>query len=441
MNISTIFEKAKEAGFSASEIYILESKQNSVSTCDGEIDEHQISTAKAISFRGLIDNKMGYAYSERMDDSIIDQLLQTAKECATLVEKDEREFIYAGASDYIEVEQFDTAIADLSPKEITDMALLLEKKLVNKVEKVESANIATQISKIHLANSRGLDLSFKNTQIVAYIFPILKDGDSGVVDSYAISANTSIASLDLDKVADTALKNVSRKVNAATIPSGSYKVILENKAFIGLLKAMKSAFFADVMQKGKSKLAGLEGTAIASLCVNLVDDPYMENSSASRGFDDEGFKTYKKYLIENGIFTGFLHNLSTAHKSGTLSTGNASKASVTSPIKVDASNLYIEPGTLSADELIAIAANGVYITDLDGLHSGANSITGDFSLSARGLMIENGKLTSAVKQIVVSGNFFDLLQDVEAVANDFEITFANVGSPSILIRKLSIAGK
>ena len=135
------------------------------------------------------------------------------------------------------------------------------------------------------------------------------------------------------------------------------------------------------------------------------------------------------------------HNLKTAKKDGVKTTGNAFKGGLASPVKVNSTNLYIDKGSRSFDELIEHVQEGLYITNLEGMHAGANSITGDFSLAAQGKLIENGELSRGVKQITVAGNFFDLLKDIEEVGADLKFGIHGTGSPSVVIKELSIAGE
>ena len=161
---------------------------------------------------------------------------------------------------------------------------------------------------------------------------------------------------------------------------------------------------------------------------------------ASCAFDDEGVATKAKNVIENGVLTTLLHNLKTAHKQGVATTGNASR-SYASPVGVSPSNFYFVPSEISYDELLTRLGDGLIITEVAGLHAGANAISGDFSLSAKGFRVREGKRAEAIKQITVAGNFYTLLKSVEAVGADLKFGTGSYGSPSLLIESLSIAGK
>ena len=148
-------------------------------------------------------------------------------------------------------------------------------------------------------------------------------------------------------------------------------------------------------------------------------------------------------MIENGVLRTLLYDLKTAAKAGYASTGNGNKASYTAGIHVAPSNLFLKPGSTSFEELLSHAGNGLLITELNGLHSGANAATGDFSLSAKGYMIENGKRSRAVAGITVSGNFYTLLKNILCVGSDFRWGLpgdGTYGAPSILVSGLSVAG-
>ena len=112
-----------------------------------------------------------------------------------------------------------------------------------------------------------------------------------------------------------------------------------------------------------------------------------------------------------------------------------------SPVSIFPTNLYIEKGEKSLEELIKEVGEGILITDLAGLHSGANSITGDFSLAAKGFYIKDGKKSYPVEQITIAGNFFSMLKDIEAVGSDLKFPMSSIGSPSVKIKEISIAGK
>ena len=157
-------------------------------------------------------------------------------------------------------------------------------------------------------------------------------------------------------------------------------------------------------------------------------------------FDAEGSPTHKKCVIENGKLNTLLYNLKTAAVAGKKTTGNASKAGYDAAVAVRPFTMYLENGDLTEEELLAKAGNGVYITDLNGLHAGADPISGDFSLLAGGWLRKEGKL-QPVEQITVAGNFYELLKQVQTVGSDLDFPGSSVGSPSVYVGEMPVAGQ
>jgi PmbA protein len=206
-----------------------------------------------------------------------------------------------------------------------------------------------------------------------------------------------------------------------------------------LLGTFVSVFSAEEAQKGFSLLKGRLGGKIAADTVSIRDDPLLDQLPGSAVFDGEGVAARNKTVVENGVFKTFLHNRKTARKDGVEPTGNGFKSSFKTAVGIAPSNFYIAAGTGNREELIAGMGDGLIITNLEGLHSGANSVSGDFTLSAEGFLVWGGKITRPVEQITVAGNFFSLLKDISDVASDLEFK-GNVSSPSVLVRELSVAG-
>ena len=197
-------------------------------------------------------------------------------------------------------------------------------------------------------------------------------------------------------------------------------------------------FSAENAQQNLSLFAGKEGENVAADVVNIVDDPLMKGGLATSAFDGEGSASRTKKVVDSGKLTTLLHDRKTARKQGVSSTGNAAR--VGGRIMVAPTNLYIAAGEKSLDELMADVGNGVVITELAGLHAGANPSSGDFSLLSKGYTIENGKRGRAVEQITVAGNFYQLLKSICAVGSDLTFEGSSIGSPSVDAGMLKISG-
>ena len=230
-------------------------------------------------------------------------------------------------------------------------------------------------------------------------------------------------------------------LDAAPVPSGTYRAVFAPEVMVSFLSTFSGVFSAENAQQGMSLLAGKEGQTVAAPCVTLTDDPLRAGGWASCPFDGEGVACFKKNVLENGVLKTLLHNLKTAKKAGVRTTGNASRAGYAAPVGVAPTNFYFAPGALSPDALCAQMGDGLVILDVSGLHAGANPISGDFSLIAKGYVVKDGKKASAVNQITVAGNFYQLLQNIRAFGDDLTFPNGGIGSPSADVGEISVAGK
>ena len=156
---------------------------------------------------------------------------------------------------------------------------------------------------------------------------------------------------------------------------------------------------------------------------------------------DTAAATYLTNLgIEQGTLTTLLHNLKTAARAGVKSTGNASKAGYSAPVRVSPANFYLKPGAKDLDGLMAEMDSGLVITSLAGLHAGANPLSGDFSLMAEGYTVNHGKKDRPVERITVAGNFYELLKSIRALGSDLKFSDSAIGSPSADVGEMTIAG-
>jgi PmbA protein len=441
--VKELFSKAQEEGFSEYEVYYVDRESLSISVYKEEVEKYNLNNSAGLSFRGKFGDRIGYSYTEILDEDAIEMLVKKAKENVLAIENNDIQFIYEGDKEYKEISTYHEELEDIPADKLINIAISMEKeakKYCNKVESFSGCSVSYSSGKYGIINSKGLNLSNKSNLLTAYVVPIVKDLDK-MYDGCGYVVAKSLNDVKPDKIAKMGVDEALSKIGGTSIASGNYKVIINNEAMVSLLSTFAGIFSGDAVQKGLSLLKDKEGEIIAADIVNLVDDPHLEDGLASVSFDDEGVATLKTYLIKNGKLNSLLHNLKTANKAGVKSTGNGFKSSYASPISVSPTNFYIEPGINSLEEMTKKINKGLIITDFAGLHSGANSITGDFSLAAKGFYIEDGIKTYPVEQITVAGNFFTLLNNIEEIGSDLKFPMSSVGSPSIVIKELSIAGE
>ena len=444
--IEKLLERAQQAGFEASEAYLINGSSFEVSVDRGEITDYSVADSLNLGFRGLYNGRMGCASSQVLDEEAIEMLVSAAKASAELSETEDEEFIFEGSAEYPEMPAACEDYRSLSAADKIEMAREMERAALGhdgRIVPFNGCSVISETSETLLVNSRGLRLSSGGGLMGAIVAPIAKDGDKTALGvKYTFSGDPK--KIDTGKLAADACDQALSMLDAESVDSGKYRILLRGDVSATLLNTFASLFSADAAQKGMSLLKGREGEAIAAECVSLADDPLLADSSASRRFDGEGVATRKKLVIENGRLTTLLHNLKTAKKQGVETTANAARVSCAGPMTVAPSNFYFVPTDTARETMIANTQNGLMITDLMGMHAGANPVSGDFSLGAKGYLIENGRIVRPVNQITLAGNYLDMLKKVEAVGGDLEFGTpgsSRFGSPSMLIQELSVAGK
>ncbi|MBQ2901896.1 MAG: TldD/PmbA family protein [Agathobacter sp.] len=427
------------------ELYYTKSDETSVEIFQTEIKGFSSSNSLGICFRCVINGQTGYASTENMSDEEAESIVLRAIENAKSLESDAPAFIHKLGDTYATVEKEERTTPAAS--ELVDFALDLQKEIYAQDERVidgTQAVAACVSSEKAIFNSNGIDLADSASVEFCYAMAIVSDG-TDMYDGMEI-ASGKMANFDKTEIAKEAVKDAVETIGYTSVDSGAYTVVFSNKVMASLLSVYSSIFSAEAAQKGLSLLKDKEGEIIASDIVTLTDDPLYKDALAKATFDDEGASTYTKNIIENGKFTTFLHNLATAAKAGVKTTGNGYKASYSSPVGINHYSFYINPVKGSLEDLFAEAGNGIYITSVEGMHAGADPISGDFSLSSGGFRIEDGKKSTPVKGITISGNFLDIMKNISSIGEDlkfnpFVFGAHRCGSPSVLVKGINIAGK
>lgn len=441
--VKELFALAKSEGFEEYEVYYVDKESLSINIYKEEVEKYNLTNSYGLSFRAKINGKMGYSYTEILDKDAIKMLVLKVKESALSIENDDIQFIYDGDENYAEIQSYYKELENLPADKLIELALSMEKECKNYTDKISSfggCGIGYTNANYGLINSKGLNLNNKSNLLSAYVVPIIKSGED-MYDGMGYVMAKSIGEVDTKKIAKQGVDEALARIGGKSIASGKYKAVIYNEAMVSLLSNFAGIFSADAVQKGLSLLKDKEGEIIAAPIVTLVDDPLLKDGLATVAFDDEGVATSKKSLISKGKLETLLHNLKTAHKAGCKTTGNGFKSSYASPVSISPTNLYIEKGEKTYEELLEEVKDGIVITELSGLHAGANAVTGEFSLAAKGFMIENGKRTFPIEQITIADNFFNLLKNIKVIGNDLKFPMSSVGSPSVIINEIAVAGK
>ena len=438
-----LIAEADKMGLDSYEVYYMESSDVSAETLKDEISSFSSGTRGGVCFRCIVDGHIGNASSELFEAEEMKALVARAVENAKNIESEDKAILFGGSEKYARVNP--PHVADLSAAELKRLALDIQSntyKVSKYVTEGTQSSVFTSKIKTELMNSKGLRLSNSVAINGAFVQSVVqKDGESQDGFDWALGLDGD----ELMALSASATQKALSKIGAVEVESGKYDVIISGKKMGDLISSFASAFSAKRAQLGMSRLRGKEGEVVASDIITLVDDPMREDCPMQTPFDGEGVATYKKNVIENGVLTTLLYDLSTADKAGVESTGNGQRISYSNSVGIAPYSFYIKSGEHGLEEMLENMGDGLYVTEFKGMHAGCNAVTGDFSIESAGYLVRDGKICEAVRAFTVAGNFFELLREIEDLSDNVYFGmpsgFTSYGAPDVFVRNMSVAGK
>lgn len=441
MTYQDIIKRGLEKGIEDIEIYATTSEGTDIELFDGELSSNNTTKYFSMNIRGIVDGKMAYVVTESVDETVIDELLDTLIVNAKNLTSTEQEFMYDGNATYREVKPLKANYAEHTFKEKVDLIKEVADKVLksdDRIKKISTCGYSEESVKTNIVNSKGVNLSREQSYITAVVGALAVQGDDNS-DGYTYKVKTDFTKFDKDKMVNEVVKKATQQLGAGSVKSGTYPVVLDKEVTTSILSAFSSMFSGESAMHKTSILIDKIGEKIVGENVTICDDPFFDGALVNTPFDDEGVPCQTKTIVENGVFKGFIHSLKTAHFFNVEPTGNGFLAG--GSVSPHMTNLYLKPGTVSKDDIIATVEDGVYITDVTGLHAGLNPISGDFNVQSSGFLIKNGKIDAPITLFVLSGNFLEMLNNVEIIGNDLEEEFLSTAAPTIKVKSFQISGK
>jgi PmbA protein len=385
----------------------------------GEVESLSSARSRGVGVRVIRDGRLGYAYTADLDRAALDAVLEEARANAGVTTPEDANRLPDPAAADDVPGLHDPAFAEVSVDDKVDLAVRLD-TATRAHEQVTSVDIAVYGDSDRvaaIASSAGLRGAYRRCDAWLLVEAIASsDGTS--TSAYAVDAARLPGGLDVEQTAAEAAERASRLLGGRPPSTGRLPVLLDPMATASLLGVLSGPLTAEAVQKGRSLFADKVGESLAGDHVTLVDDGRLPEGLATSPWDGEGVPSGRTVLLEAGVLRRFLHNTYTAAKDGVASTGNASRAGYASPPGVSSSNLFLEPGPHTREELLAQAGVGFYCQQILGVHSGVNPISGDFSVGASGLMVRDGALAEPVREATIAGTIPDILAGLVAVGSD-----------------------
>lgn len=439
-----ILERAKALGADAAEVYLREGTETEVEVRDGTIDRLATGQPRSVGIRVWRGDHSASTYGTDFSETTLNTLLEDALTLAPLSDPvaarklAPRELL---ATEFPDYELYDASFETMTMDERIAFAHAAEAAAMGADARVTVSGGASWSDGVmhHVfATSEGFLGESKDSWGSAGVQVIADDTDHRKRNGgWHSVARFREDLLDAQELGRKAAQRAVEGLGSGPIETGTMPVVFDPWMAASLFSALFGALTGDAVERGASWLADLEGQAIASELITLIDDPTRTRGLGSTPFDGEGLPARPTTFIDRGVLQGFALNVYNAAKLGRTPTGHASRPASGAPGEAS-TNLYVQAGTQSSESIIEGVDYGFYCQSMMGF--GFNPATGDFSRGATGFLIEKGKLTRPVSEVTISGNYKKMLMDIDAVGSDLFFD-RSTNAPTIRIASMTVAGK
>ena len=447
-----ILEKVLQEPVDQAEVYLQSASSFHVDVLNREIESINQVDEVGLAIRVFKNNALGFSFTSDLDGYVVRETIQKAVQNANNNTPDEFNDLPEPAATNPELLKklnlFDPAIEKISIAEKIELAKEIEKhaySVSDKIKKTEKVTLANSSGQVIIVNSKGLKVGFEANQLTGMAQMIAVEGDQ-MEYGFHFQSSCEAKGFSPDKIGIGASQQAIALLGGKPIPSAALPVVLSPEIGAEILSVLCGALKAENVLKHKSLFEGKLDQLVANSKVTLIDDSLMPKAMGSAPFDSEGTPGQQTTVVSAGKLKSYLFNHYSAKKfsktSGKMrSTGNASRGDYHAIPGIGATNFYLLPGTDVPGKIVGGVKRGIYLMRLMGLHT-ANPVSGEFSLGAQGILIENGEKTVPVAGITIAGNLKDIIQNIETIGNDLEFYpgGGNFGCPTLLISQLSISG-
>jgi PmbA protein len=437
--LEDLIGRAKKAGAETADAVFVKGVSLSKSVRLGKPEHLERSEGSDIGLRVLIGKRQAMVSSSDSSGDALDELCARAVAMARAVPEDP----FCGLAD---PDQLTTDIPDVESCDIfepdtdhlTDLANRCEEAAmaVSGVTNSEGGSAGWGMNTVAMAASNGFARSYANSSHSLSASVIAGEGTEMERD-YDYTAAVFAADMDSpEAIGKSAGEKAVKRLNPQKAETSAVPIVFDTRVSKSLIGHLSSAVNGSSIARGTSFLKDKMGERIFPEGINIIDDPLRKRGLKSRPFDGEGIATRRIPLIEDGQLKTWVLDLRSARQLGLQSTGHASRGTSSAP-SPSSSNLYLEPGEMSPEELMADIKQGLYVNELIGF--GINGVTGDYSRGASGFWIENGKISYPVSEVTIAGNLNDMFANLSR-ANDLEFRFG-IDAPTVRIEGMTVAGR
>lgn len=429
------------------EAFVLRKLETDIEILDGQVDSLSRAETRGIGVRVIVDGRQGYASTAVVTDDGLRDALEEARSNAAVATPDDANILPEPAAVPDVGELARPGFSDVPVEEKIRLGVAMERAATSadpRIRGIDVAKYGDVLVEAALASTRGMDLTTTRTDAWAYVMPMAADGDE-TQTGLGVTIGRAPDDLDVEAAGREGTERAARLLGAAKPESARTPIVFDPYATASFLGVLGQALSAEAVLKGRSLFADRLGDQVAADQLTLVDDGLRPDGPSTAPWDGEGVPQQTTALIDRGALTSFLHNTWTAHRFGAdaSSTGNASRSSFKSSPGLAPTNLYLEPGGLGPEAVLREAGDAVYVQDVVGIHSGANPISGDFSVGITGLMVRGGELAEPIREATVASTIVDVLRSIRTVGADLRFyPFGGaLGGSTVLVGEMTVSGR
>ena len=425
------------------EAYVSRSRDTDVRVFEGDVESLSSSESEGIGVRVVAGGRQGFAYAGTLDPSVLEEVLGEARDNAAFGAVDDCYGLPAPDGVAVaDLDLFRPELAQFPTDRKVELALELERATRAadaRVRGVETAEYGDGMAESAIVTSEGIRATARRTVCSLVAYAIAGEG-AETQTGFGYSVARRPDDLDVAAAAGDAAERATRLLGARQPASRRLTVVLEPRVTASLLGIVAGAIGGDAVVKGRSMFVDRLGEAVAVGSLTLVDDPTTPEAYGATPYDAEGLATRRNVVIDGGVLQSFLHNAYTGRRAGAGSTGSAVRGGFKSTPGAGARALSLVPGDRSPEELVAAVGDGVVVQSVTGLHSGANPVSGDFSVGVEGLMVRDGALAEPVREATIASTLQRMLKDVVAIGSDLEWLPGGAAGVTVVIGDVTLSG-
>jgi PmbA protein len=436
--LGDVVARATKTGADGADAVLFESASLSHAQRLGKVEKLERSESYDLGLRVLIGKRQAIVSSNDRSPAALSELIERAIAMAKTVPEDP----YCGLAAADELAR-DWPSLDLEdPTEPAPEILIARAgaaedaaRAVPGVTNSEGAEASWSRSKVALVASNGFAGSYSGTHS-SISAAVLAGAGTGMERDYDYSTAVWAEDLlDAAAIGKTAGERAVKRLNPRKVPTQKVPVVFDPRVAGGMLRHLVGAIRGTAIARGTSFLKDKLGQRIFPAGLAIIDDPHRRRGLRAKPFDGEGVRNQRRALIEDGVLQTWLLDLRSARQLGLRTTGHASRGT-SGPPGPAPTNLYMEPGKVTPDALIADIKQGFYVGELMGM--GVNGVTGDYSRGAAGFWIDDGKLAYPVSEVTIAGNLKDMFLHLTP-ANDLVFKTGS-DAPTLRIEGMTVAG-